>query len=451
MGNPCVAIQQLAFVVFGSSAAPTEAPRREPFYGILRVARGHDICMLQKVDLDERHVNRLTAQAKSAGYYLLFGQPTSFGDKSGRVGRRVAILSRHVLLCTTPDIDGLDRTCDYLLNSGRWIEAAVDFGGGRLLNVAALYGVAGASGCCAKKEFTQKLHAAALVGLAAFKTSAYVCGADCNILPESLAAVAHAKQMDVAHDVLVDSFPGKAAPNRFCRGGVYAGMSGDRISRIDAMFINRPAAACAFKFGLRYMDAVGMDHVPLQLLLRSAIATDPIDIAVQPRVIKLPDRASMTAKEVKDVERRSQEVFDEIAKVYTADFRDALQAKNIDRADYHWHTILEKWLIKMFGAVQDFRVDTPPRGKPLPIRTVKLTEAWSRGLEQTKAVANCKAEKLLGAIKDLRARLRRWIRVTSDGEQVDDTVVEFCVARIALTLHITPGSNPQTFMQAPAL
>ena len=56
------------------------------------------------------------------------------------------------------------------------------------------------------------------------------------------------------------------APPTFCRSGVHPGMSGTGKTRIDSVFLNRPAVAAFQKLQYLYNEpGMGPDHVALEL------------------------------------------------------------------------------------------------------------------------------------------------------------------------------------------
>ena len=88
---------------------------------------------------------------------------------------------------------------------------------------------------------------------------------------------------------------------------------------------------------------------------------------------------------------------------------DRLAKGDIDAANLEWSNLLESWMISEFGQVSDFRLPPPPRGRPLPLRQVR--ERWEVRADQTLSRANLQAHRLLGAVKDLRASISRWLRL----------------------------------------
>ena len=263
------------------------------------LSAGAEICIIQEADIDEKYVAEATSAAEAAGFYLRFGASTNLDRYGWRKGRRVAILSKLAPVDNLAEEVLTDPTLDYLHTSGRWTEAAFDAGEGTQVRVAALYGVSGSSSNVAKRNTTQRLHAAALSRADCFKTIPYLIGADSNVAPETLPAVAAAKARDIAHDLLGDCFTGGPLPNTFRRGGVHVGMYGPYITRPDALFANRTAASAADMLQLQYSAAIdrGADHVPIVVLLNTRRKPEHITIAVQPRRLQFPDLATMKNKE----------------------------------------------------------------------------------------------------------------------------------------------------------
>ena len=77
-----------------------------------------DLYALQETDVAEYDVERLCAEARDKGYYLLFGDTVNMAKEGGvRMGRRTALLCKGpaIPIKTTP-ID--DAVCQQLLNTG---------------------------------------------------------------------------------------------------------------------------------------------------------------------------------------------------------------------------------------------------------------------------------------------------------------------------------------------
>ena len=106
--------------------------------------RDHVEC-LQETDLNECSVPDLIAQAREAGYDLIFGDTVPLGkDAQGNCGKRVGILIK----LDTPSTDITskgDMYTDTLKAYGRWVERLVPLAGGQQMIVASLYGYSGAS------------------------------------------------------------------------------------------------------------------------------------------------------------------------------------------------------------------------------------------------------------------------------------------------------------------
>ena len=105
--------------------------------------------------MKEANVAALCNQARESGYTLTFGEPTSITkDGISRHGRRVALLT--MMPATPVDItDNSNKTCAFLLASGRWAERLIPTGNGdHHMIVACLYGYPGAS----QDKHDQKYH-----------------------------------------------------------------------------------------------------------------------------------------------------------------------------------------------------------------------------------------------------------------------------------------------------
>ena len=390
---------------------------------------GHDAVLLQEVDVDECHVRELQSEAFVSGYALRWGSPTSLDKTGTRIGRRVAILIKQTLFdfACNEDVDDpkLDGTVSYLQASGRWAEASINIGNGCKLFLATLYGVSGASSCPAKRELTQRLHAAAISRVKALGSAPYLIGADSNILPEALPAVQQARIKGMVTDILVEAYPGCEVPNTFAKNGAYPGMTGENVSRIDAFFANSAALALVESISLKFSQTAGYDHVPLQLRLNSALTKQVIDIAVQPRRLKLPDLGSMSSKQRQELHERLDISFKAFVTGKEQEYRALLDQNAIDDAHKWWCDLVEAWLIHNFADAADFRMCPPPRGRALPIRSVPVVSQWSARLQHTRERADARGSRLVGAVRDLRARLKRWTKMLPSGGG-DDEMVVFC-------------------------
>ena len=121
----------------------------------------------------------MKAQALEAGYSVVFSLPVPLAkDGRSRVGRRLAIFVRlpgiPALLATVDD-----KSCAYLLHSGRWIECfAPTDDGSKHLGAANLYGYAGASTDDQLRKLNELLLKAAYSRMASFNDVPYYIGMD---------------------------------------------------------------------------------------------------------------------------------------------------------------------------------------------------------------------------------------------------------------------------------
>ena len=130
-------------------------------------------------------------------------------------------------------------------------------------------------------KLAQRLHAAAFARVHAFLVTPYCMGADSTVDPASLAAVRQAKALDICHDFVSDVFEASPPPT-FSRSGIYPGMKGSGVIRIDTIFVNRTAAACARELRLQYSWAIGKDHLPLATRFCLGLARERINVEVKP-------------------------------------------------------------------------------------------------------------------------------------------------------------------------
>ena len=59
----------------------------------------------------------------------------------------------------------------------------------------------------------------------------------------------------------------ESLPNTYCRGGVYDGMQGTDITRIDTIFANAVAAHGCTSIVYLWIEGTGFDHVPIRAVI----------------------------------------------------------------------------------------------------------------------------------------------------------------------------------------
>jgi len=173
-----------------------------------------DVLAIQEAETDERDVLVLQARAKRARFFFEFGESTALQTKKGsRIGRRVALLSRHPLIASAEDFHGKDEVVSFLAASGRWLERTIMLDGGSTsMHVACLYGISGSSQHGSRRDQTHVLHASAFARMHALATSPYLLCTDSNLNPAELPAAEHAKSLGIAHEVFDEGFQGAPPP-----------------------------------------------------------------------------------------------------------------------------------------------------------------------------------------------------------------------------------------------
>ena len=120
------------------------------------------------------------------------------------------------------------------------------------------------------------------------------------------------------------------------------------------------------------------------------------------------------------------------------EFRAALLAEDIDRADREWNSICEEFIVKMYGHEAN-DAEAPVRGQPLPFVSVPNAARWSPTLQSAMPTSLFSATRLINSARDLRSRLRRWLRAAD--MDVDNGQVQISMSAGILPELLQP-TNP---------
>ena len=140
--------------------------------------------------------------------------------------------------------------------------------GGFYFIVANFYGISGSSGNNKKFVNNERLLALALLRMLQFPNTPYFIVGDLNVDPTKSKVLANAVSKGVIHDIARQWTPhdGIIQPT-FRREGVYKGMHGSGITRVDGILANTPGAHTVHSFEYVWHLAEGFDHVPLMITL----------------------------------------------------------------------------------------------------------------------------------------------------------------------------------------
>ena len=255
------------------------------------------VTMLQETDVPERDVAALTNTFRDSGQHILWSEasPISHGSK----GRRAAIVTQSIAAPVRPTRE-IDDNARWLSASGRWVEALIPVGSDDgFVYVASLYGIPGASdpNTAAYKE-NEALLAAVLVRAAHFSGLPSFIGTDLNCCPDDSAVLQLARTHERAFDIVADRTP-QPLPPTYNRCGVYVGMSGKGVSRIDTVLANRVGANAVTAIEHRFDVGRGYDHVALDVHVSHDAFADEMRVPRAPAPISFAVREDMNREENK--------------------------------------------------------------------------------------------------------------------------------------------------------
>ena len=181
----------------------------------------------------------------------IYGEKTDMSSiDCRRVGRRVANITHTHFAVTEPAISRSDTYTRLLRDSGRWVETMVPGKqGGFYFIVANFYGISGSSGNNKKFVNNERLLALAVLRMLQFPNTPYFIVGDLNVDPTKSKVLANAVSKGVIHDIARQWTPhdGIIQPT-FRKEGVYKGMHGSGITRVDGIMANTPGAHTVHSF-----------------------------------------------------------------------------------------------------------------------------------------------------------------------------------------------------------
>jgi hypothetical protein len=221
------------------------------------------VYLVQEANVIEAETVQLEAQASALGYHVTFSQPTPLASGGiSRIGRRLAILVR---LPGVPDhIATLeDKSCAYLMHSGRWVEVFVPTAdGSKHFGAANLYGHAGASTDGQLRRFNEILLKYAIARMSSFNDIPYDLGMDLNMVPETSENITTGRKEGQIYDVIPDWTHEDYLPlGTYRSGGVDSYMEilkGNGVTRIDTVLANTVAAHAVVGIAYCYLCHAGV-------------------------------------------------------------------------------------------------------------------------------------------------------------------------------------------------
>ena len=238
-----------------------------------------------------------------------------------------------------------------LLDSGRWLETLIPVGrGDRHILVAGFYGISAASMDGPKKAANERLINYALKRHMTFKHTPYILAGDFNIDPADSEAI----QLAIDEQEVVDIFAARADDAQaihptYANGGVYRGMAGAGITRIDAVLCNQLANALVLETDMRWELGLNFDHACLVVKFNLQAMMQQVQRLAPVMPLNLEDfffdPPPNVASEDKELYRKlADEDFNRLWVRFEADFAQALLEKNIDLAHQLWCSAAEIWL-----------------------------------------------------------------------------------------------------------
>ena len=309
----------------------------------------------------------------------------------------------------------MDADVANLAQRGRWVERVIPCGDGtHYIVVAAFYGISGASADPPLARLNERLIKMALFRASEFTSTPYFLCGDLNIDPAASMACRAAFESGVLADIPMDWAGNNTNPQAtYRKDGVFKGMQGREITRIDTVVGNGTAKAIVK--GVEYLWLHGrlFDHVPILLHLDLDRFDRKVLRAATPVSINLTEhhyaRKQHHAQEQRrQIEQEAHDTFSAIWQLVAQDFDDAIKRKDVNEGNRIWSYAAELWMYlgereKNPGDVQAelfSRKAMPRRRTPMPLREESLVKARTDGNDT----------RLLGcdeAISEICARAKR--------------------------------------------
>ena len=294
-----------------------------------------------------------------------------------------AIHSKVAIACTNGmhqyALEYHDSATTQLASSGRWCERVVTItDGNKFVIVASLYGYSGASQDPAIAKKNDELLRAAAIRCAGFVSTPYFICTDANTNPQLCKA-----WREMLDKGLITDLPyewGDGAPEYTYRNaGVYQGMKGPGVTRIDTVISNEIGSQMVGEVKYLWDTSGANDHVGIAVRLKGARVQQKVLRTGRPIGITL-DNHRFAPKEKEsptdrcDREHKANASFLRLWRSVEGDFNEALTAMNVNELHRIWCRVCELWLYfnqDEDKAAPDEKMATqnkmPRRGQPMPL------------------------------------------------------------------------------------
>ena len=292
------------------------------------------------------HERQVTAEKmRELGYTMRFGWEDNCtgGDEGSKVAMAFSEGNKSYAL------EYHDRDAVQLAASGRWCERMMHImDGNKFIVVASLYGYSGASQDPAIARKNDELLRAAALRCAGFIGTPYYICTDANTNPQMCRA-----WREMLDKGLITDLPyewGNGSPEYTYRNqGVYKGMSGPGITRIDTILCNEVGAQIVGDVQYLWGTSGANDHVGIAVKLEGTRIQQKVVRAGRPIGINLQKHKFKSGEHdtQRERERMQKEANDSFRRIWTAaqyDFEDALTRRDANETHRIWCRVCELWL-----------------------------------------------------------------------------------------------------------
>ena len=261
---------------------------------------------------------------------------------------RTAIATKHGIKAYALAIQEADTL---LAESGRWHERMIPTRNGEsFIIVATLYGYSRASWDPALEKRNDTLLGAAVCRACQFLTTPYYLCADLHQAPELSHPVTTAVKTGLLIDLAADWLNTEnGVPPTYRRSGVYQGMSGAGITRIDTMLTNCIGAAVVTKVSYHWEGSSVYDHVPISITLSHARMQQQVWRAGRPIGIEKGKhlyraQPSASAEKRAQLKEAATETYQAFWKPFEAECAKAEACNDYEEVHRLWCLTAELWL-----------------------------------------------------------------------------------------------------------
>ena len=154
-----------------------------------------------------------------------------------------------------------------------------------------------------------------------------------------------------------------------------------------------------------------MDHVGITISTSHQAYNEKVTKFVPPQRINLPDTHPRHRKRNNQAKVAIASEFDRLwDEHYLRNFNKCLSTDDYEGASVLWHAACETTLLHAFSHVEgQSAVDKPPRGTTLLRQQVDLAATLDVLQSQAKSSHTAVVQRYIGMLKDLKARVRRWL------------------------------------------